>query len=66
MAVRLIEVRDDRVAKPVHRFEHLVQQARQGPDQATYVVLVEEHGAQRIELPVRIVARGRCRDGLLE
>ncbi len=66
MAVRLIEVRDDRVAKTVHRFEHLVQQPRQGPDHASDVVLVEKHSPQRIELTVRIVARSRRRDGLLE
>ena len=50
--IRLELVGDKCVATTDRRFEHLVQQARQSPDDASGVVLVKEYGAQRVELPV--------------
>jgi hypothetical protein len=63
---RLVEVRNECLAKSIHRFKHLVEQAGQGADHASRVMLAEKYGAQGITLVVRIVADGRCRDGLLE
>src|SRR5437588_12658560 len=62
---RLVQVLDECLAEPIHRFEDLIQEPGQSPNHASGIVMVEERGAQRMKLRMRIVAYRRRRDGLL-